>query len=204
MIVSIAHSKGGCGKSLLTLNLAPLVKDLVLIDLDTQNSITEINQARDKKHKIKSATTEKEFFNLLDKYEDKNIIIDCGGIDSDINRLAVVNSDILIVPVKDNSFEILAFKRYIKVINQLIEKNPSLKVLALINNVHPSSKDFDRLKDLISKNSHIKLANTIIRQRADYANYLEAGTTVVEKSKDKKATKEIKSLYKEIKEVING
>jgi len=204
MIVSIAHSKGGCGKSLLTLNLAPLVKDLVLIDLDTQNSITEINQARDKKHKIKSATTEKEFFNLLDKYEDKNIIIDCGGIDSDINRLAVVNSDILIVPVKDNSFEILAFKRYIKVINQLIEKNPSLKVLALINNVHPSSKDFDRLKDLVSKHSYITLAKTIIRQRADYANYLEAGTTVVEKSKDKKATKEIKSLYKEIKEVING
>ncbi len=204
MIVSIAHSKGGCGKSLLTLNLAPLVKDLVLIDLDTQNSITEINQARDKKHNVKSATTEKEFFNLLDKHEDKNIIIDCGGIDSDINRLAVVNSDVLIVPVKDNSFEILAFKRYIKVINQLIEKNPDLKVLALINNVHHSSNDFDRLKDLISKNSHIKLAKTIIRQRADYANYLEAGTTVVEKSKDKKAVKEIKSLYKEIKEVING
>lgn len=204
MIVSIAHSKGGCGKSLLTLNLAPLVKDLVLIDLDTQNSITEINQARDKKHKVKSATTEKEFFNLLDKHEDKNIIIDCGGIDSDINRLAVVNSDVLIVPVKDNSFEILAFKRYIKVINKLIEKNPSLKVLALINNVHHSSNDFDRLKDLISKHSHIKLAKSIIRQRADYANYLEAGTTVVEKSKDKKAAKEIKSLYKEIKEVING
>lgn len=204
MIVSIAHSKGGCGKSLLTLNLAPLVKDLVLIDLDTQNSITEINQARDKKHKVKSATTEKEFFNLLDKHEDKNIIIDCGGIDSDINRLAVVNSDVLIVPVKDNSFEILAFKRYIKVINKLIEKNPNLKVLALINNVHHSSNDFDRLKDLISKHSNIKLAKTIIRQRADYANYLEAGTTVVEKSKDKKATKEMKSLYKEIKEVING
>lgn len=204
MVVSIAHSKGGCGKSLLTLNLAPLVKDLVLIDLDTQNSITEINQARDKKHKVKSATTEKEFFNLLDKYEDKNIIIDCGGIDSGINRLAVVNSDILIVPVKDNSFEILAFKRYIKVINQLIEKNPDLKVLALINNVHPSSKDFDRLKDLVSKYDYIKLAKTIIRQRADYPNYLEEGTTVVEKSKEKKATKEIKLLYKEIKEVING
>ena len=206
MIISIAHSKGGCGKSLLTLNLAPLIKDLVLIDLDTQNSVTEINRARDKKHIVKSATTEKDFFDLLDKYEDKNIIIDCGGIDSNINRLAVANSDVLIVPVKDNSFEILAFKRYIKVIEKLIEKNPDLKVLALINNVHHSSNDFTRLEELVSKHSFIKLAKTIIRQRADYANFLEAGTTVVETSKEKdgKAAKEIQALYKEIKEVING
>jgi chromosome partitioning protein len=210
MIINIAHSKGGCGKSLLTLNLAPLFKDLVLIDLDTQNSITEINQVRAKKHKIKSATNENEFFDLIDKYEDKNIIIDCGGIDSDINRLVVVNSDILIVPVKDNSFEILAFKRYLKVLDKLVQKNPDLKVIALINNVHHSSNDFDRLKDLISKYDFVKLADTIIRQRADYANLLEEGTTVVEKSKNQKsdkatkATKEIKELYKEIKRVING
>ena len=204
MIISISHSKGGCGKSLLTLNLAPLIDNLVLIDLDTQNSITEINQAREKKHKIKSVTKEKDFFDLLDQNEDKNIIIDCGGIDSDINRLAVVNSDILIVPVKDNSFEILAFKRYVKVIEKLIQKNPDLKVLALINNVHHSSNDFKRLEKLIAKYDFVKLAKSIIRQRADYSNLLEEGITVVEKYKDKKASKEIKELYKEIKKVING
>lgn len=203
MIISIAHSKGGCGKSLLTLNLAPLIKDLVLIDLDTQKSITQINQVRDKKHQIRSATTEQDFFNIIDSNESKNILIDCGGIDSDLNRLAVVNSDILIVPVKDNSFEILAFMRYIRVLDKLTKKNQNLKVIALINNVHHSLNDFKRLKELISKTEYISLAKTIIRQRADYANFLEEGSTVVEKSQDTKAKQEIKSLYQEIKGFLN-
>jgi len=204
MIISIAHSKGGCGKSLLTLNLAPLFKNLVLIDLDTQNSISQINQFREKKFKISQAKKQEELFNILDENEDKNIIIDCGGIDSDINRLAVVNSDILIVPVKDNSFEILAFKRYIKVIEKLVAKNPDLKVLALLNNVHAQSKDFERLKKLVDEFDFITLAKSIIRTRADYANYLEAGTTVFEKDKTKKSSKEIEKLYEEIKDLING
>ena len=204
MIVSVAHSKGGCGKSLLSLNLAPLVNNLILIDLDTQNSISQINQFRDKKFQIYQAKKQDELFSVLDNNEDKDIIIDCGGIDSDINRLAVVNSDIVIVPVKDNSFEILAFKRYIKVIEKLIEKNPNLKVLAVLNNVHAQSKDFERLKNLVAKYDFIKLAKSIIRTRADFANYLEAGTTVYEKDKTKKASNEIKKLYEEIKEVIDG
>jgi len=204
MIISIAHSKGGCGKSLLTLNLAPLFKNLVLIDLDTQNSISQINQFREKKFKIFQAKKQEELFNILDENEDKNIIIDCGGIDSDINRLAVVNSDILIVPVKDNSFEILAFKRYINVIEKLVAKNPDLKVLALLNNVHAQSKDFERLKKLVDEFDFITLAKSIIRTRADYANYLEAGTTVFEKDKTKKSSKEIEKLYEEIKDLING
>jgi len=204
MIISIAHSKGGCGKSLLTLNLAPLFKNLVLIDLDTQNSISQINQFREKKFKISQAKKQEELFNILDENEDKNIIIDCGGIDSDINRLAVVNSDILIVPVKDNSFEILAFKRYINVIEKLVAKNPDLKVLALLNNVYAQSKDFERLKKLVDEFDFITLAKSIIRTRADYANYLEAGTTVFEKDKTKKSSKEIEKLYEEIKDLING
>ena len=73
MIISIAHSKGGCGKSLLTLNLAPLINNLVLIDLDTQNSITEINKARKVMHSINHALSENEFF--LPKYSPLSILI---------------------------------------------------------------------------------------------------------------------------------
>jgi len=204
MIISISHSKGGCGKSLLTLNLAPIIKNLLIIDLDTQSSVTEINQARKSKFNILSSKNEKDFFNILDNNEDKNIIIDCGGIDSDINRLAVVNSDILIVPVKDNSFEILAFRRYLKVIEKLINKNPDLKVLVVLNNVHYLSKDFTRLKELVAKYDYIKLANTIIRTRADFSNFLELGTTIYEEDKTKKSSLEIKSLYKEIKKVVKN
>ena len=200
--ISISHSKGGSSKSTLCLNFAPLIKNLVLIDLDNQQSSYEINQARNKKHKVVIPTNEKELFTILDKYEENsNLLIDCGGYDSDLNRLAILNSDILIVPVKDNSFEILAFKKYIKVIEKLVKKNPELKVLVVISNVHHSSNDFERLEKLISKYDFITLAKNIIRQRADFANLLDAGTTAVEKDKKSKAAKEITKLYKEIKDL---
>jgi len=200
MILSIAHSKGGCGKSSIALNIAPLIKNLIMIDLDTQNSITQINKIRKKQHKIKTATNQKEFFNLLDKYEEKNILIDCGGIDSDMNRLAVANSDIVLIPVKDNSFEILALNRFLSVIDKIKEKNKQLKVLIVINNVHYKIKDFSRLNQIVKNNKNVSLLKTIIRSRADFANYLEIGTTVIEKVPDSKAAKEIKKLYKEIKD----
>jgi len=201
MIVSIAHSKGGCGKSLLTLNLAPLVSNLVLVDLDAQNSISEINQARakEKQYLIKKANSQKELYDIFDTYKEYNIMIDCGGIDSDINRLAIANSDVLVVPVKDNSFEILAFVRFLKVLDKIVShKDVKLKICILINNVHFGTKDFERLQGLVKENEHIELLKTIVRTRADFPNCLEEGTTIFEKDPLAKASLEIDSLYQEI------
>lgn len=201
-VISIAHSKGGVGKSLLTLNLAPLYKKLLIIDLDTQNSVSEINAVRDHKHLVHTAKNQEQLFKLLDQYEDTHdILIDCGGIDSDMNRLAMSNSHIVVTPVKDNSFEILAFRRFLEIIEKL-KSVSEFKTVALINNVHPNTKDFDRLKSIVSKNGNVELLNTIIRSRADLSNQLDYGTTAVEDLPDSKAALEVKELYKELKGLL--
>jgi len=197
-IISISNAKGGTSKSTLCLNLGPLIKNLVIIDLDNQQSCYQINQVREKKHKVLIPTNEKELFTILDKYEDNsNILIDCGSYDTDFKRVAIVNSDILIIPLKDNSFEMLAFKKYVKVIEKLYK----LKIVVVISNVHCLSTDFNRLKKFISKYNFITLAKTIIRHRIDFAVLLDAGTTAIEKDRKSKAAKEIKKLYKEIKKI---
>ena len=71
--------------------------------------------------------------------------------------------------------------------------------MALINNVHHSSKDFSRLNELIDSKPYIYLAKTIIRQRAVYSNLLEEGLTVVEKMPNSNAAIDIESLNYEIK-----
>ena len=150
-IISISNAKGGTSKSTLCLNLGPFIKNLVIIDLDNQQSCYQINKVREKKHKVLIPTNEKELFTILDKYEDNsNILIDCGSYDTDFKRVAIVNSDILIIPLKDNSFEMLAFKKYIKVIEKLYKKNSKLKIVVVISNVHCLSTDFNRLKILVT------------------------------------------------------
>ena len=197
--IAIAHSKGGVGKSLLTLNLAPLFENVLIIDLDTQNSSTNINAARKERHMVKTATNKDQFFSLLDQYENTHdILIDCGGVDSDMNRLAISNSDIVITPLKDNSFEILAFIRFLEVIKN-IQRVSEVKAYALINNAHSQTKDFSRLEYMTRENDSITLLKTIIRSRADLSNLLEYGTTAVESKPTSKAAQEITNLYQEIR-----
>ena len=201
--IAISHQKGGVGKSLLSLHLCGAIPGAIIIDLDTQSSCAYISNARETPFNVISINTndqdaEKQLFKILDQYEGKEtIIIDCGGFDSSMNRTAIANSDIVLTPVKDNSFEILAFKRFMEILNEVQVKS-DVKGFALINNVNAQTKDFDRLRDLISK-SNITLLDTIIRQRADFNNTLEAGTTVTEVTMFSKASKEILDLIQELK-----
>lgn len=200
--IAIAHSKGGVGKSLLTLNIAGAYTKnedpIIIIDLDAQHSSTMISNARAIPFKVFQTQDEAGLFAILDEYEDTHtILIDCIGADTDLNRLALINSDIVISPVKDNSFEVLAFKKFIALLDDLRDKK-DIKAFGVINNVHPRASDFDRLRDLVS-DSKVTLLDSIIRQRADYNNTLEAGTTVAEASNFSKAAKEIQTLVTEIK-----
>jgi len=200
-IIAIAHSKGGVGKSLLSLHLAAGIDDCIIFDLDAQNSTFNISSARVEPFKVIKINSESNFFEALDLYEDSNnILIDVGGYDNDLNRLAIANSDIVVVPVKDNSFEILALQNFMKVINTIKSKS-DVKVFALINNVHPRSKDFERLTSYIKKQKNINLLNTIIRQRAEYQNTLEEGLTVLEKTQFSKASIDIINLIEELKDI---
>ncbi len=199
--ISIAHQKGGVGKSLLSLQLCGAIDGCVIFDLDNQNSCSFLSAARDKPFEVINIETEKELNNALDKYEGtKTIIIDCGGFDSTLNRTAIANSDIVLAPVKDNSFEMLALKRFVEIMHNIHVKS-DVKAYALINNVNALAKDFERLESFVSKNNDIGLLKTVIRQRADFPSSLDAGTTVTEVSKFSKASIEIYRLIDELKSI---
>ena len=109
MIVSISHQKGGVGKSTIAFNLAVELSKkykVEVIDLDVQNTITHTNKIRKENNlnelKILYISNEKEFKNYVEKDTKKKItIIDSGGFDSSLNRLAIFYSDIVIAPVSD-------------------------------------------------------------------------------------------------------
>ena len=96
MILLYSHQKGGVGKSTLAINHA-YFKGCSIIDLDSQNSSMLFNQLR-KMNDMKSiecftADTVDEFKELVKDYKSNKenmIIIDSGGYDSEINRLALI------------------------------------------------------------------------------------------------------------------
>ena len=209
MIISIAHQKGGVGKSTLAFNLAYYLSKYkpLLLDLDIQNTISYANKIREqnaKKFDVATITSDDSLKEYIKSSNDKNlIIIDTGGFDSSLNRLSIIASDLILTPVSDKTFELLGLKKFESILQELskIKKN---KIIAkvVLNNISPSVKKFDDLHQFIGSSPYFEIIDTVIRQRADIAHASSKGLSVGEYSIGSKADIEYKSLSSEIKKII--
>ena len=209
-IITIAHQKGGVGKSTIALNLAIELNkkyDLKVIDLDYQKSITIFNETRKEKNlkplNIIHIENQKELINVL-KNNNELILIDSGGFDSDLNRIAIVGADLIITPVSNNLIEIYGLEAFKKILHELKEIEPEVKSYILLNNIDPkATKALKELKKYIQKNEeYFSLFDTVLRRRADFAKSFEKGKNVIEMDKKSKASKELKKLIKDIKTIL--
>ena len=213
MIVLYSHQKGGVGKSTLAINHA-YFKGCSIIDLDSQNSSMLFNQLR-KMNDMKSiecytADTINEFNDLVKDYKankENMIVIDSGGYDSEINRLALISADIIITPVGASQIELFGLQKFRNILNDASDATgTNVKTHVLINNVDSrSKKKISELREYIEKNEkYFNLLESVIHTRVDFKNAYGDGLTVKELDKESKATQEIKSLTKEIDNIIKN
>lgn len=212
MTIAISHQKGGVGKSTIAWNLATALQNkykVELVDLDIQKTLTYTNEIRSKQTDLKPLTIKNfDTGEDLKKYingdnDDRLSIIDIGGFDSSMNRLAIITADLVITPVSDKSFELLGIKSFEKVLKELSEViDEDLVVRVLLNNLNPKKSKLEDLKSFIEKSKHFKLLNTILRSRADFDKSAGSGKNVIEYDKESKASKEIKELVKEVIKIL--
>ena len=116
MIITVAHQKGGTGKSTIATNLAVELKTS-LLDLDKQHSSIIFNYKRahaglepldcysiaesqcrfDGQRPVPEAKLD-EFLNLFKGDPKTDLVIDVGGFDSPLNRKALFFGDYLLTP----------------------------------------------------------------------------------------------------------
>lgn len=207
MIIVIAHTKGGVGKSTIAWNIATALNNthnVEVIDLDFQRTLTYINEYRDKQLTVKSFDTLKSFEAYLKADSNQRIsIVDVGGFDSEINRMAMVIADLIITPVSDANTELLGLMRFDKILKEISQAiGENITVNILLNNINPQKKNLDGLKNHIKENELFYLFETVLRTRADYGKALENGLGIMEYKKESKGAAEMESLLKEINQII--
>jgi len=209
-VITIAHQKGGVGKSTIALNLAvELAKkySLKIVDLDYQKSLTIFNEHRKERGLdplvIINVKTAKELMEVIDKTEEI-LLIDSGGFDSDLNRIALLGADMIITPLSNNLIEIYGLEAFKKILQELREAKPDISSMVLLNSVNPSTKKaIDEMRAYIQKNSEFfEMFPSIIRRRALFARSFETGKSVVELEPTSKAAKEMQDLLSNIEKIL--
>ena len=127
MIITIAHSKGGVGKSLLAWHLAIALK-IPIVDLDFQKTLVYTNNLRKangyKELQIIHHKSSDEFIDFFENWDDdKDIIVDVGGFDSNLNRMAIFISDVIITPAVDRVTEMAGLYKFHQILDDLSKKN---------------------------------------------------------------------------------
>lgn len=211
MIINIAHTKGGVGKTTISTNLA-INLNADILDLDLQNSSILFSKlGTDRKiNFIQGKTfTKSQLDKLVAIYkhnQDKMLIVDSGGYDSDIIRYMIANSDIVITPIAPSQVELFGLKNFDKIIKKIEEVVPSLKSYILFTRVTQFQKDdIDALRSYLATSMpEFKILKSIIGFRKGFSDAYAQGKSVNEYQPNSKAALEINQLVDEIKTILVG
>lgn len=208
MVITVAHQKGGVGKSTIASNIAVefykmVGEKLIVVDLDTQRSLTYFNNIRRFNDiqelpivQVKSADELKAI--ITD--HDGIVLIDAGGFDSDVNRVAMLYADRIITPVSDSSFELGGLMMFRGILRELRAARPDLQATVLLNRVHQfAGKSLEEIFEFARSNAEFDIFETIMRDRGEYKKATENGKNVIELAEDGKAAGEINQLMEELR-----
>lgn len=184
-VICVANSKGGTGKTTISLNLIHHLNPDFIIDLDIHQGLSEINHLGGDLD-IHRTQDEKELLKWLSD-DDKLIFVDTGGFDSRLNRYALSQADFIITPTSDDPADQLRlrdFNKTMMIVSEMV--NVPLTANVLLNRVHHSRRSFVDFDELISGLSHIERLPNIIPQSATLpkagfkGQAVKAGTIAIE------------------------
>ena len=191
--ITIAHQKGGVGKTTLALNLAFCFADslrVAVTDTDLQGSINSLG----------SLVTGIDLVSPEDVLAGKLTGYDLLVVDTPpylTNRLTdlFAISDYVLVPTKPGFLDAMAVRATVTLLRESIKRKPELRASIVLNMVMPRTSLTQEVKELLQEYD-LPVLPTMIYQRVSYAR--SPVTNGVFESDDDKAKNEIQSLASDI------
>lgn len=216
MIITIANTKGGTGKSTISFSLASMFanqfNNFLLVDTDVQLSSANAYAARCENAALKqftcvsvqTPTVHREAAKFTNLYD--HVIVDTGGRDSKTFRSACSAANTIIIPMKPTQLDLEATEETLTILDE-IRTIKDLDVYLLLNqSITGSNLSAEILQIMVQleEEYNVNTFETILHNRVDYARSIEYGMSPTEYQSTGKAAKELNQLYLEIeKKVLN-
>lgn len=207
MIIAIAHNKGGVGKTTTAVQLAGELKPDLIIDQDAHQGIAIINGRRpsEQRWNVLAGLSKSALIKELNSAANKLVLIDCGGFDSELTRIAIAAADLIICPGNDDITEQIGLVRFNKVLAE-ISKASDTHIVAhvLMTRTNPSRKNFSAIGEAIKSLPHVQMMTSKLSRRADFSTQMESGLGVTERAatRSSEAGKEVVIMADEVREKL--
>lgn len=193
-IITVAHQKGGVGKTTLALNLAYCLKNSVrvaLLDSDPQGSVSGLNEL------VGIEGIDVVPLDSLDSISDQYdvAIIDTPPYLSSKLPSFFEVSDFVLVPTKAGVLDVMAIKATISLLQDAKAKRPKLQSGIVLNMVKNRTTLTQDILDILQQ-YNTPILKTMISDRVSYARSPLTGG--VFETEDTKAMDEIMELTQEI------
>lgn len=204
-VILIANTKGGCGKSTITVNLAvEMAKrhSVGVLDADFQRSTSIFNHNRKKAglNPVDIVSVDDEKLRREINDNDKILIVDTGAFDTPAYRQAMLKADMIIAPTSDSSYELYGLLLFAKKFEEIRKVNKKFKLFVLANKIEPRSKGYAEIEAFV--NDHKKmfvLLKSKLSERREFKTAFDEGQGVSE-IKGIMAGREIRALGKELEQ----
>jgi chromosome partitioning protein len=210
VILILAQTKGGVGKSTLAVNLAIARaregRDVLLVDADEQATASDFTALRTERLgspgytaiSLTGAAVRTQVLRLADKYQD--IIIDAGGRDTAGLRAGLTVADVALVPFQPRTFDIWTLDKVASLLNEVEGyRDKPLRSFAILNFADPQGADNAAAAEALTGHQPLAYLPTPIGRRKAFPNAAAMGLGVLElKPPDPKASAEISALVKAI------
>lgn len=205
MIIAIANSKGGVGKSTLAVHLAAWLHKqghrVTLADCDTQQSSSEwIREAEPNVKAVRLDNPDVILNELPHLAQDADYVIADGpGSQTETSRALLLRADLAIVPCKASMLEVRALAKATEVLRQAQDIRGGIPkaviVLSMVGKNYRLTKDMKDAAEALA----LPMASTAMILRQIYADAPGQGSTVWGLgARASEAAQEVSQLFREI------
>ena len=204
MLTVIGNLKGGTGKSTVAFNLAVwLAHDktgVMAFDLDPQCTLLDVCEVRvedgyEPTFEVSTDLAELESM-AADTKNKQPVIVDISASNMPAMEKAISLADRILIPVQPSQADIWSTQRFLKIVNNSIDKQKKPEILGFINraDTHIGVRETGEAEQALQMLPGIKAMDIRLHQRTAYRRSFSEGLGVFELDPMGKASKEMKKL----------